>query len=283
MQTTNKISKYKKRRQFGLNIILSVVSITVLVPFIAIALISFGKDMIVASGNFFPTQYTLANYISVLTEFRFTNWLWNSIYLAFGTMVISVCITTISVFALSRIRFYGKKNLFSAILLVQVFPLTLSMVSIYKIFSAFSLLDKIEGLMISNSVMATAGMVLLAKGYFDSIPFELDEAAKIDGAGFFALFLKIILPLVKPILAIIALQSFVLAYNEYVIASVVMTGGFKSMPLAVGLQSMIEGQYGINWSRYCAAAMMGSVPMVILFYSMQRYFIGGLSEGGVKQ
>lgn len=277
------ISNYKIRKQIGLNIFLGIVALTVVVPFIAIALISFGKDVIVASGSFFPTEYTFQNYINVFKEFRFTNWLWNSIYLALGTMVISVAITTISVFALSRIRFFGKKNLFSVILLVQVFPLTLSMVSIYKIFSAFSLLDKIEGLMISNSVMATAGMVLLAKGYFDSIPFELDEAAKIDGAGFFSLFYNIILPLVKPILAIVALQSFVLAYNEYVIASVVMTGGFKSMPLAVGLQSMIEGQYGINWPKYCAAAMMGSVPMIILFYSMQRYFICGLSEGGVKQ
>ncbi len=273
----------KKRRHTGLNIFLIFVSVTVVIPFIAILFISFSKDLIVTGGRIFPAQYTLENYIAVFTEHRFVNWLWNSIYLALGTMVLSLVITTLAVFALSRVRFAGSKTMFSVILLVQIFPLTLSMVSIFKIFSAFSLLDKVEGLMISNSVMATAGMVLLAKGYFDSIPFELDEAAKIDGAGFFVLFYRIILPLVKPILAIVALQSFVLAYNEYVIASVVMTGGFKSMPLAVGLQSMIEGQYGINWARYCAAALMGSVPMIALFYSMQKYFIGGLAEGGVKQ
>lgn len=271
------------KKQIGLNIFLSIIAITVIIPFIAIILISFGKDVILTDGNIFPTQFTLENYFAVFKEYRFTDWLRNSIYLALGTMVITVIVTTISVFALSRVKFFGRDKLFSGILLVQVFPLTLSMVSIYKIFSAFNLLDRIEGLMISNSVMATAGMVLLAKGYFDSIPFELDEAAKIDGAGFFSLFYRIILPLVTPILAIVALQSFVLAYNEYVIASVVMTGGFKSMPLAVGLQSMIEGQYGINWSRYAAAAMMGSLPIIILFYSMQRYFIGGLAEGGVKK
>lgn len=275
--------KQMRKTKIGLNIFLGILAVTVIIPFIAIFLISFGKDMILTGGNLFPTEYTLENYIAVFREYRFFNWMWNSVYLALGTMAISVLVTTISVFALSRIRFFGSRNLFSTILLAQVFPLTLSMVSIYKIFSAFGLLDKIGGLMISNSVMATAGMVLLAKGYFDSIPYELDEAAKIDGAGFFSLFFKITLPLVKPILAIIALQSFVLAYNEYVIASVVMTGGFRSMPLAVGLQSMIEGQYGINWSKYCAAAMMGSVPMILLFYSMQRYFIGGLAEGGVKQ
>jgi len=273
---------YKMKNKIVSNVILAIIAATIVMPFIAIILISFGKDIIVAGGNIFPKEYTIDNYKEVLTQFRFTDWIKNSIYLATGTMIISLTITTVSVYSLSRINFFGKDNLFSSILLVQVFPLTLSMVSIYKIFSAMGLLDKIEGLMISNSVMAAGGMVLLAKGYFDSIPRELDEAAKIDGAGVFGIFIKIILPLVKPVLAIVALQSFVLAYNEYVIASVVMTGGFRSMPLAVGLQSMIEGQYGINWARYCAAAVMGSIPMLILFYSMQRYFIGGLTEGGVK-
>lgn len=273
----------KKRKRIVLHIFLIFISVSVVVPFLAIIMISVSKDVLVATSGFFQNELTLDNYIAVFKEYRFFNWLWNSVYLALGTMIISLLVTSISVFALSRIRFFGSKNLFSAILLVQVFPLTLSMVSIFKIFNAFDLLDKIEGLMISNSVMAAAGMVLLAKGYYDSIPRELDEAAKIDGAGVFLLFWKIILPLVKPILAIVALQSFVLAYNEYVIASVIMTGGFKSMPLAVGLQSMIEGQYGINWSRYCAAAIMGSVPMIILFYSMQRYFVGGATEGGVKR
>ena len=133
---------YKTRKKIGLNIFLGILAISVVVPFLAIALISFGKDVIVAGGSLLPAEYTFDNYLAVFREFRFTNWMWNSIYLSFGTMVISVVVTTISVFALSRIRFYGKKNLFSAILLVQVFPLTLSMVSIYKIFSAFGLLDQ---------------------------------------------------------------------------------------------------------------------------------------------
>ena len=272
-----------RSKKIILHIFLIFIAVTIILPFLAIIAVSFSKDVLVATSNFFANEFTLDNYKAVFAEYRFVNWIWNSIYLALGTMIISLFVTSISVFALSRLRFKGSKRLFSTILLVQVFPLTLSMVSIYKIFSTFDLLDKIEGLMLSNSVMAAAGMVLLAKGYYDSIPMDLDEAAKIDGVGVFSLFFKIILPLVKPILAIVAIQSFVLAYNEYVIASVVMTGGFKSMPLAVGLQSMIEGQYGINWSRYCAAATMGSIPMIVLFYSLQKYFIGGLAEGGVKQ
>lgn len=274
--------KKRTSRKIGLNIFLFIVAISVLIPFVAILLISFGKDVI-GSGNVLPTEFTIQNYADIFSEYRFTDWLRNSIYLAAGTMVIALLVTSASVFAFSRIRFAGHNKLFSAILLIQVFPLTLSMVSIFKIFNTFGLLDHIEGLMISNAVMAASGLSLLAKGYFDSIPMELDEAAKIDGAGLRDTFFRVVLPLAKPILALVAIQSFVLAYNEYVIASVVMTGGFKSMPLAVGLQSMLAGQYGINWPRYCAAAIMGSIPMILLFYTMQRYFIGGLSEGGVKQ
>jgi ABC-type maltose transport system permease subunit len=229
-----------------------------------------------------PKAYTLQNYIDLFVKNRFFNWITNSIILALATMVLAVILTAFSVFAFSRLRFKGRENLFTAVMIIEVFPLTLSMVSIHKIFVAFGMLDKIAGLVWVDSVMASAGMVLLAKGYFDSIPYELDEAAKIDGASRFMIMRKVILPLVKPMLAIVAVQSFVLAYNEFTIANVVMTGGFMSMPLSVGLQSLIAGQYGTNWSVYCAAAVLGSAPMVIVFYSMQKYFIGGLAEGGVK-
>jgi ABC-type maltose transport system permease subunit len=104
----------------------------------------------------------------------------------------------------------------------------------------------------------------------------------IDGAGKFKILTRITLPLAKPMIAIVAIQSFVIAYNEYVIASTVMTQKLEAMPLAVGLQSMIVGQFGINWSVYCAGAVLGSIPMLVLFYSLQKYFIGGLTEGSVK-
>jgi ABC-type maltose transport system permease subunit len=130
--------------------------------------------------------------------------------------------------------------------------------------------------------VASAGLVLLAKGYFDTIPYELDEAAMVDGANKIQTLVHVILPLAKPMLAVVAVQSFIIAYNEYAIASTIMTSGLDAMPLSVGLQSMIINQYGTNWSLYCAAALLGSVPMLVLFYAMQRQFIGGLSEGAVK-
>ncbi|HOR96629.1 MAG TPA: ABC transporter permease subunit, partial [Bacilli bacterium] len=200
-----------------------------------------------------------------------------------GTMVITVILVSVTVYVFSRLRFLGKEKLFNFLLLIQIFPLTLSMVSIFRIFVAIGLLNKMPGLIIIDSTLASAGLVMIAKGYFDTIPYDLDEAAVMDGATKLQILWKITLPLAKPMLAIVAIQSFVIAYNEYVIASAVMTTNILSMPLSVGLQSMIVGQFGINWSIYCAGAILGSIPMIILFYSLQKYFIGGLTEGGVKQ
>ena len=198
-------------------------------------------------------------------------------------MVITVILVSVTVYVFSRLRFLGKEKMFNFLLLIQIFPLTLSMVSIFRIFVAIGLLNKMPGLIIIDSTLASAGLVMIAKGYFDTIPYDLDEAAVMDGATKLQILWKITLPLAKPMLAIVAIQSFVIAYNEYVIASAVMTTNILSMPLSVGLQSMIVGQFGINWSIYCAGAILGSIPMIILFYSLQKYFIGGLTEGGVKQ
>ncbi len=197
-------------------------------------------------------------------------------------MIISVILVSVTIYVFSRLKFYGKEKLFNFMLLIQIFPLTLSMVSIFKIFVEFGLLNKSIGLIVVDATLASAGLIMLAKGYFDTIPYELDEAAMMDGASKFQILTKITLPLAKPMIAIIAIQSFVIAYNEYTIASAVMTTGVESLPLAVGLQSIISGQYGINWSLYCAGAVIGSIPMIIIFYALQKYFIGGLTEGGVK-
>ena len=262
-------------------VFLTVVAITVIIPFVYIVLISFG-EYVTDVSSVIPKSFTLNNYIALFTKFKFSKWMINSLILSFSSMILCLIMTSITVYVLSRLKFTGKEQFFNIILLVQIFPLTLSMVSINKIFVSLGLLNKLSGLVIIDSVMASMGLVLLAKGFFDTIPYELDEAAMIDGANIGKILIYIILPLVKPMLAIVAIQSFVLTYNEYVIANVVMTNGFDSMTLAVGLQSMITGQYGTNWSVYCAGAVVGSVPMLILFYSLQKYFIAGLTDGGIK-
>lgn len=264
-----------------IQIFLAVLAFIVVLPFIYIVLISFGENVASASSTI-PTAFTFDNYGRLFRETKFLNWLSNSVIIGLGTMAVALVFVSISVYVFSRLRFRGKQKLFNAILLLQVFPLTLSMVSLFKIFVAIGLLNKLPSLILVNSVLASAGLVLVAKGYFDTIPYDLDEAAKIDGANQLTILVKIVLPLALPMLAFIAIQSFVLSYNEYVIASAIMSEGVSNLPVAVGLQSMLQGQVGQNWSLYCAGAALGSLPMIVLFYSLQQYFIGGLTAGGVK-
>ena len=263
------------------HILLIILAIIILIPFVYIILISFGKN-IIGTETVIPNQFTLDNYRQLFTTTKFFSWLGNSLIISFGSMVMAVILVSISVYVFSSLQFYEKTSFFNFILLIQIFPLTLSMVSLFNIFVKLNLINKLSGLILIDSALSSAGLILLAKGYFDTIPYDLDEAAMIDGANKFQILLKITLPLAKPMIAIVAIQSFVISYNEYVIASTVMSEALDKMPIAVGLQSMITGQYSQNWSLYCAGAVLGSIPMLVLFYSLQKYFIGGLTEGSVK-
>lgn len=275
--------KKKKITYILINLFLIVFSISVLVPILYMVIVSFGKNVLSVEAGILPREYTLKNYEYLFTKHQFADWLKNSLIISFGTMALSVVLTSISAYVFSRMDFPGNRVTYKAILLIQIFPATLSMVAIHQILNALGLLNKNISLIMVDTVMSLAGMILLSKGYFDTIPRELEESAFIDGAGKPTVLVKIIVPLVKPMLAVVAVQSFVLAYSEYVIANVIMTGGFKSMPLAVGLRSMFEGQYGINWPRYCAAALLGSLPILIVFFGLQKYFVSGLTDGSVKQ
>jgi len=272
---------HKQAKNILIQTFLVLMAFITVLPFAYIILIAFGKNIVGTSATI-PTEYTFDNFRRLFSETEFLSWAMNSLVISLVTMIVSTIFVSICVYVFSRMRFRGRRGLFQFILLIQIFPLTLSMVSIFRIFVSLGLLNDLKGLIIVDSTISSAGLVLLAKGYFDTIAYELDEAAMVDGANRFQILTKIIMPLAKPMLAVVAIQSFVIAYNEYVIASTVMTQGLDTMPLAVGLQSMITGQYGTNWSLYCAAAILGSIPMIALFYCLQKYFIGGLTDGSVK-
>ncbi|HOD93323.1 MAG TPA: ABC transporter permease subunit [Clostridia bacterium] len=274
--------KKKRHSEIGVHIVLILLALLVLIPFAYILLISFGKDMLDITG-YGDTGFSIKNYKQLFSETKYLYWLGNSLLISISTMLISLIMVSVASNVFSKYKFAGKEALFQTILLIQIFPLTLMLVSLFKIFAALELLNKLAGLVIIDSVIATAGLILVSKGYFDTIPYEIDEAAMIDGANKLQILLYITLPLVKPILGIVAIQSFVLTYNEYAIASMLITSGAEKMTVAVGLQSLIYGQFQQNWGLYCAGAVLASLPIFILFYSFQKYFIGGLTEGGVKQ
>lgn len=268
--------------KIAIQIFLFLLAVVVLIPFVYIVLMAFGKNVISVSSNI-PREFSLTNFSNLFKETKFLRWMGVSFFVSGVTMVLSIVLVSVSVYVLARLKLVGRSKLFNALLLIQIFPLTLSMVAIFTIFSTFGLLNRPIGLVLINSTIASISLVMVAKGYFDTIPFEIDEAAKVDGASLWKILTRINLPLAKPMLAIVAIQSFIISYNEYTIASTVMTDNINNMPLSVGLQSMIVGQFGINWGIYCAGAILGSIPMIVLFYSLQKYFVGGLVEGGVKQ
>jgi arabinogalactan oligomer/maltooligosaccharide transport system permease protein len=279
--SAKKLTAAYAAKNIALHTVLILIAVITIVPFFYAVVISFGENLI-GAGTTIPKAFGFTNYRNLFTETKYLQWLLTSALVGAGTAAIALAVVSLAVYVLSRLKFYGKQQLFGAILLIQIFPLTLSMVSIFKIFAAFNLLNSIFGLIIADSVMASAGLVLLAKGYFDTIPYELDEAAMIDGANRMQILVKITLPLAKPMLTIIALQSFVLAYNEYAIANTILNTGWSNIPVALGLQSLMY-EITKNWSIYCAGAVIATIPMLLLFYSLQKYFIGDLTEGGVKQ
>lgn len=270
-----------KPSSIGAHVFLVLLAVIVLVPFVYILLISLGRDFLNVSG-FGDLGFSLQHYADLFAETKYPYWLCNSLVVSVATMAVTVVVVGAASYVFSRLKFAGKEALFQIILLIQIFPLTLMLVSLFKIFAAFELINKLIGLVIIDSVIASAGLVLVARGYFDTVPYEIDEAAMIDGANRFQILIHIVFPLVKPILCVVAIQSFVLTYNEYAIASMLITSGAEHMTVAVGLQSLIYGQLQQNWGMYCAGAVIASLPILLLFYTLQKYFIGGLTEGGVK-
>jgi arabinogalactan oligomer / maltooligosaccharide transport system permease protein len=204
----------------------------------------------------------------------------NSILVALLTTVVGVFLSCTAAYALSRFRFPGRKTGLTMFLVVQMFPATLLLLPLYVVLNKLGLLNSIAGLVLVYSTTAIPFCVWTLKGYFDSLPRELEEAARIDGASQWMIFRKIILPLARPGIAVTALFSFMTAWNEFIMASTFMTDQSK-YTLPVLIQSNVT-EYSANWGVFAAGAVVTSIPVMIAFYVLQRYLVGGLTAGAVK-
>jgi arabinogalactan oligomer / maltooligosaccharide transport system permease protein len=236
-----------------------------------------------------PDNATFANYraLAASTLFPFRTWMWNSIKLATVVTVLGTLFTALAAYAFSRFRFRGRRSLLQTILLIQVFPNFLNMVALFLI------LQQLGRYIPWLSLNSHGGLILiylggilgvntwLMKGFFDSIPRDLDEAATIDGAGPWQTFWWVIMPLVRPILVVVGLLIFVGTYSEFVLARVMLTTQ-ENYTLAVGLSLFIRDQYANRWGTFAAGALIGALPVVIIFLALQRYLVGGLTAGSVK-
>jgi arabinogalactan oligomer/maltooligosaccharide transport system permease protein len=258
-------------------------------PIYVVLVTSFDPTGGISTNSLLPVKFSLDNYALLFTDPTVPYWAWikNSLVIATATAVTSVAIGAAGAFAFSRLRFKGRKTGLKALLLIQVFPSFLSLTAIYVMMEQVFLitptfgLGSIWGLYLIYIGGSLGVNVWLLKGFLDTIPLELDESARLDGASVPQVFWLIFLPLAAPVLAVIGVLSFIGTFNEFVLASLFLQD-VERRTVAVGLQQFVAGQFGETWGPFAAGSIIASVPLVILFLSMQRFIIGGLTAGATK-
>lgn len=252
----------------------------VMFPVLWIVMASLSKGDSFFMTSLFPEELSFDNYVKLFAKTDFALWVFNSLKLCMCVAVIQLLLTTTAAYAFSRIRFPGRSKGLMAILVLQVFPSSMALAGYYVIIYKFGLVNNVLAIVFVLAA-GSAYNIWLLKTYIDGIPRELDESAFVDGAGHRTAFLRIILPLAMPQIAVIFIFSFIATYSEYVISSVFLqTPG--SYTLAIGLQSFIADQFNAHWTVFAAAAVLASLPVMIIFLLLQKYIQGGLISGGVK-
>ena len=261
-------------------IIIWIFILIVLFPIFSVITASLTKGDTFFSTTLLPKAVTFSNYTKVLNETDFKIWMKNSLILCTSVALIQLCISIFAAYAFSRMKFKGRKNGLMSLLILQMFPATMTIPAILGVAYKFGYIDQFW-ILILLLAGGSAYNIWLLKGFIDSLPKELDEAAKVDGASHFQVFIKIILPLSKPMLAVIFLFSFVGVYSEFVFTSALMKDA-GNQTLATGLQQFIYNQFSANWTQFSAAAVMATVPVAIIFMLLQRFIAKGLTAGAVK-
>jgi arabinogalactan oligomer/maltooligosaccharide transport system permease protein len=273
--------------------------LAVLFPVWFIVSAAFNRDQSVSGTSFLPTHYTLNNFTQILhntvvdqssgshVDSSYLRWFVNSMLVSLIAAFCTVILSALAAYAFSRFRFKGRRMGMLALLLIQMFPQLLLVVAIYLIvlntgsIFGFLGLNTFSALIIVYMGGAMGVNTWLMKGFFDTIPAELDESARVDGATPAQIFWGVVLPLAAPVLAVVGLISFISTLNEYVIASAILQTT-QHFTLPVGMRGFIDQQYGQRWGPFAAGALIAAIPASILFMSLQRFIVGGLTQGSVK-
>lgn len=268
---------------FIVNIFFVIVCFLVLVPVLYALSVSLNADnsLLSADFSFLPKHLTLANYHAVFFEEPILLWLKNSLILAVVTLIISLGTGIPAAYVFSRKRFHGRKAILKVLILLYAFPSLLSMTALYKLLTAMGLVNTKTGLIIVYTGTMAVFALWNMKGYFDTIPTEIEEAAMIDGASPVQIVTKIVLPLAKPTIAVTAMMVLVYVWNEYIFAVNFMTGS-DTYTLAAGLYSLQATEMSGSWPVFAAASIVVSIPILIVFFALQKNMTTGLTSGGVK-
>ena len=243
--------------------------------------ISEGSGALTSGTGILPMQITFDNYRRILLEEPFLRWLLNSAVLSVGTMLLAMSTSVTASYAFSRFKFKGKKAVLQVLLLLNAFPQILTMFALFRLFKNLNLLNSHLGLILIYAGSMCIFSIWNMKGYFDSIPIEIEEASKIDGASDMQLIRKIILPLARPAIIVTAVMVLIFVWNEYLFATTFMLKE-ESYTLAGGLYQLQANDYSRSWPLFSAAAILVSIPILIIFFCIQKYMVSGLTAGGVK-
>ncbi|MFE0798981.1 sugar ABC transporter permease [Streptomyces sp. NPDC058812] len=261
--------------------VLSVASLIALFPVAWLVYLSLGPDKndYLHPGRIW-SKMTFDNYAFVLQHTQFFDWLKSSLIVSLGTAVIGVMVAATTGYAVSRMRFPGYKKLMWVLLVTQMFPIAVLIVPMYQILSELQLVDSYLGLVLVYCSTAVPYCAWLLKGYFDTIPFEIDEAGRVDGLSPFGTFFRLILPLARPGLAVAGFYSFITAFGEVAFASTFMLSDTK-YTFAVGLQSFVS-EHDAQRHLMAATAVLVAIPVSAVFYLVQKNLVTGLTAGGTK-
>lgn len=276
--------KTSKLESVATHTILIIASLIAIFPILWIISTSFKpySEVFSTTLNIVPDNFTLDNYKYVLTknDHVFLTWIMNSAIIAVFTSLFAVFLSATAAYALSRYKFIGHKFTMYLFLITQMFPGALLLIPLYNLMNSFGLLNTHLGLILAYSTVAIPFSTWMLKGFFDTIPYELEEAARVDGLSQFGTFYKIVLPLSLPGISVTIFFAFITAWNEFMIALTFMSSESK-YTIPIGLQQFVN-QYNTDWHYMAAGAVIVTIPVLILFLYAQKYLVSGLTAGGTK-
>lgn len=264
--------------------VLIIISLIWLIPFFMLIILSFRGEQVGMSADYlFPKQWSFDNYVKLFTQTKFLTWYGNTMLVSAVVTVFQTVIVLMTSYALSRLRFRMRKPLMNLMLILGMFPGFLSMTAVYFVLKEINLTQNLFGLILVFTA-SSAMQYYICKGFFDTIPKSLDEAARIDGASRHTIFVKIILPLAKPIIIYTVLTAFIAPWGEYMFSSFIMLGDPDKFTVAVGMKSWLDNSTFASeyFTVFCAAAVVVSIPITALFIWLQRYYVEGITGGSVK-
>ena len=266
-----------------LNVVFILLCAVTLVQILYALSVSFSGQGAALSGSlsFLPKDPTLENYRAILFDKPFLLWLKNSLILSAGTVAVSMICAVPSAYAFSRWRFPGRRAILRVLLVLNAFPQVLSMFALFRVLKTMGLLNSHAGLIMIYAGSMCVFSVWNMKGYFDTIPVEIEEASKIDGAGDGQMIMRIVLPLAKPAIIVTCVMVLITVWNEYLFATTFLLDS-SSYSLAGGLYQLQSNDYSRSWPLFTAASILASLPLLLIFFKIQKYMVSGLTAGGVK-